>query len=77
MVTVIEPIVPEVGKKYYVAVLGLSQDGNPYALIPVMVYAIGVLTVTLEHYVDGRKRDTYRQGDVQFIEEVAPQPEKV
>jgi len=76
MVTVIKPIVPGIGKKYYATILGLCQEGNPYALIPVTVYAIGMLTVTLEHYVDGRKRDTYRQGDVCFIEEVATQPEK-
>lgn len=76
MATVIEPITPEVGKKYYVTILGLSQESNPHALIPATVYALGAMTITLEHYVNGRKRDTYRQGDVCFVEEVAPQPEK-
>lgn len=76
MAVTIEPIVPEVGKKYYTKILGVVQRDNEYALIPAAVYAIGLQTITLEHFLDGRKRSTYLRGDVQFIEVVAPQPEK-
>lgn len=72
----IEPIMPEVGKKYYTKIMGVMQEGNPCALIAATVYAIGLQTITLDVFMNGRKRNTYFHGDVQFIEEVAPQPEK-
>lgn len=78
MVTVIEPIVPEVGKKYFVKILGVvMRETNQYALIPATLLAIGHKTITFEHPLDGgRVRSTYLHGDIEFIEEVAAQPEK-
>lgn len=76
-IIVIEPITPVVGKKYYAKIAGVVQESNPRALVAATVYAIGLQTITLDVFVDGRKRNTYFRGDVQFIEEVAPQPEKV
>lgn len=67
----VEPIVPEVGKSYYAAILGLGSKGN-YHLIKVEVRAIGLLTISINFTHDGYSYNrTYRNGDVELVEAVA------
>lgn len=69
----ITPIVPEVGKGYYAAILGLSDgsEGN-YHLVKVEVRAIGLRTISVNFTHDGYSYNrTYRNGDVELVEAVA------
>lgn len=78
MAVVIEPIMPEVGKKYYVKISGILQEDNPHALIKATVEAIGQLTISLEWRNDSKRiTNTYHKAHVGFIEEIAAQSEKV
>lgn len=67
----IEPIVPEVGKKYYVQLLDVQIPSQPHALIEAEVLSIGDLTITLR-LPHPLLRGTYRQGDVVIVENWRP-----